>query len=57
MRIRKLTKKMIFHKAKYFSWKKKTSETGKKAQYHNKMFESYKSKFHGAVQVTTLLKC
>ena len=51
MKIRKLTKKMIFHKAKYFSAKRGSATATRSMKYHDKMYLVYKNRFHIAVQV------
>lgn len=54
MRIRKLTKKMLFHKAKYVQAKKgKLLQKGAKA-FHHARFLHFKNEFHEAVSVRSL---
>jgi hypothetical protein len=51
MRIRKLTKKMVFHKVKWFHAKKGNIMKKGAQHFHHKRFLHFKNEFHLAVSV------
>ena len=54
LRIRKLTKKMVFFKAKFFAAKRRANRQAE--NFNQEMFYYYKNKFKNAVQVRFYLK-
>ena len=54
LRIRKLTKKMVFFKAKFFTARRKANRQAE--NFNQEMFYYYKNKFKNAVQVRFYLK-
>lgn len=51
MKIRKYTKKMVFHKVKYFMAKKGRLLKKGAVPFHHKRFLHFKNEFHLAVKV------
>ena len=55
MRIRKLTKKMLFHKVKYFMAKKGKLFKKGAQHFHHKRFLHFKNEFHKSVSVKKII--
>ena len=56
MKIRKLTKKMVFHKIKYKMAKKGKLFKKGAQHFHHKRFLHFKNEFHKSVGVKNILK-